>query len=108
MINIKFVTKMKHLIKRLLSALWTIILMATVALISSLATMIWAVDLPPDNYTLLETRWLNWPVQEYYSRQNIELLIEGPTQETLRDYEQNETTYIASVQSKLIRVSRQN
>ena len=99
---------MKHLIKRLLSALWTIILMATVALISSLATMIWAVDLPPDNYTLLETRWLNWPVQEYYSRQNIELLIEGPTQETLRDYEQNETTYIASVQSKLIRVSRQN
>jgi len=99
---------MKHLIKRLLSALWTIILMATVALISSLATMIWAVDLPPDNYTLLETRWLNWPVQEYYSRQNIELLIQGPTQETLRDYEQNETTYIASVQSKLIRVSRQN
>ena len=75
---------------------------------SSLATMIWAVDLPPDNYTLLETRWLNWPEQEYYSRQNIELLIEGPTQETLRDYEQNETTYIASVQSKLIRLSRQN
>ena len=99
---------MKHLIKHLLSALWTITLMATVALMSSLATMIWAVDLPPDNYTLLETRWLNWPVQEYYSRQNIELLIEGPTQETLRDYEQNETTYIASVQSKLIRVSRQN
>ena len=106
MINIKFVIKMKHLIKRLLSALWTITLMATIALMSSLATMIWAVDLPPDNYTLLETRWLNWPVQEYYSRQNIELLIEGPTQETLRDYEQNETTYIASVQSKLIRVSR--
>ena len=97
---------MKHLIKRLLSALWTITLMATVALMSSLATMIWAVDLPPDNYTLLETRWLNWPVQEYYSRQNIELLIEGPTQETLRDYEQNKTTYIASVQSKLIRLSR--
>lgn len=68
--------------------------------------MIWAVDLPPDNYTLLETRWLNWPEQEYYSRQNIELLIEGPTQKTLRDYEQNETTYIASVQSKLIRLSR--
>ena len=97
---------MKHLIKHLLSALWTITLMATVALMSSLATMIWAVDLPPDNYTLLETRWLNWPVQEYYSRQNIELLIEGPTQETLRDYEQNEKTYIASVQSKLIRLSR--
>ena len=97
---------MKHLIQRLLSALWTITLMATVALISSLATMIWAVDLPPDDYTLLETRWLNWPVQEYYSRQNIELLIEGPTQETLRDYEQNKTTYIASVQSKLIRLSR--
>ena len=97
---------MKHLIKRLLSALWTITLMATVALTSSLATMIWAVDLPPDDYTLLETRWLNWPVQEYYSRQNIELLIEGPTLETLRDYEQNETTYIASVQSKLIRLSR--
>jgi len=97
---------MKNLTKRLLSALWTITLMVTVALMSSLATMIWAVDLPPDNYTLLETRWLNWPVQEYYSRQNVELLIEGPTQETLRDYEQNQTTYIASVQSKLIRLSR--
>ena len=99
---------MKHLIKRLLSALWTITLMALVALISSLATMIWAVDLPPDDYTLLNTRWLNWPVQECYSRQNIELLIEGPKQITLKDYEQDETTYIASIQSKLIRVSRQN
>jgi hypothetical protein len=97
---------MKHLIKRLLSALWTITLMALVALMSSLATMIWAVDLPPDDYTLLNTRWLNWPVQEYYSRQNIELLIEGPTQETLKDYEQNQETYIASIQSKLIRLSR--
>ena len=97
---------MKHLIKRLLSALWTITLMALVALISSLATMIWAVDLPPDDYTLLNTRWLNWPVQECYSRQNIELLIEGPKQITLKDYEQDETTYIASIQSKLIRVSR--
>tara|TARA_B100000035_G_C20501303_1_gene337014 strand:+ start:79 stop:327 length:249 start_codon:yes stop_codon:yes gene_type:complete len=82
--------------------------MALVALISSLATMIWAVDLPPDDYTLLNTRWLNWPVQECYSRQNIELLIEGPKQITLKDYEQDETTYIASIQSKLIRVSRQN
>ena len=99
---------MKHLIKRLLSALWTITLMALVALISSLATMIWAVDLPPDDYTLLNTRWLNWPVQECYSRQNIELLIEGPKQITLKDYEQDETTYIASIQSKLIRISRQN
>jgi hypothetical protein len=70
--------------------------------------MIWAVDLPPDDYTLLNTRWLNWPVQECYSRQNIELLIEGPKQITLKDYEQDETTYIASIQSKLIRVSRQN
>ena len=97
---------MKHLIKRLLSALWTITLMAVVALMSSFATMVWAVDLPPDDYTLLETRWLNWPVQEYYSRENIELLIEGPNQITLKDYEQNETTYIASIQSKLIRASR--
>ena len=97
---------MKHLIKRLLSALWTIILMATVALMSSLATMIWAVDLPPDDYTLLNTRWLNWPVQEYYSRENIELLIEGPKQITLKDYEQDETTYIASIQGKFIRFTR--
>ena len=92
--------------KRLLSALWTITLMATIAVMSSLATMIWAVDLPPDDYILLENRWLNWPVQEYYSRENIELLIEGPTQITLKDYEQDETTYIASIQSKLIRISR--
>ena len=97
---------MKHLIKRLLSALWTITLMATVAIMSSFATMVWAVDLPPDDYTLLNTRWLNWPVQEYYSRQNIELLIEGPNQITLKDYEQNQETYIASIQSKLIRLSR--
>ena len=97
---------MKNLTKRLLSALWTITLMATVALMSSLATMIWAVDLPPDNYTLLQTRWLNWPIQEYYSRENIQLLIDGPNQITLEDYEQNETTYIASIQSKLIRCSR--
>jgi len=68
--------------------------------------MIWAVDLPPDDYTLLETRWLNWPVQECYSRQNIELLIEGPKQITLRNYEQDTTTYITSIQSKLIRLSR--
>ena len=77
-----------------------------VAITSSFATMVWAVDLPPDDYTLLETRWLNWPVQKYYSRENIELLIEGPNQITLKDYEQNETTYIASIQSKLIRASR--
>lgn len=80
--------------------------MACVALFSSLATMIWAVDLPPDDYTLLQTRWLNWPEQEYYSRQNIELLIEGPEQETLNDYEQNQETYIASIQGKLIRFTR--
>jgi hypothetical protein len=83
-----------------------ITLMVTVALMSSLATMIWAVDLPPDNYTLLQTRWLNWPIQEYYSRENIQLLIDGPNQITLEDYEQNETTYIASIQSKLIQLSR--
>jgi hypothetical protein len=68
--------------------------------------MIWAVDLPPDDYTLLQNRWLNWPEQEYYSRQNIELLIEGPDLETLNDYEQNEKTYIASIQGKLIRFTR--
>lgn len=73
---------------------------------SCLATMIWAVDLPPDDYTLLKTRWLNWPKQEHYSRQNIELLIEGPNQITLKDYEQNEETYIASIQGKLIRFTR--
>ena len=68
--------------------------------------MIWAVDLPPDDYTLLQTRWLNWPVQEYYTRANIELLIEGPQQKTLNDYEQNKETYLASIQGELIRLSR--
>ena len=97
---------MKNLTKRLLSALWTITLMATVAIMSSLATMIWAVDLPPDDYTLLNTRWLNWPDRECYTKENIELLIEGPKQITLKDYEQNEKTYIASIQSKLIRFTR--
>ena len=97
---------MKNLTKRLLSALWTITLMATVAIMSSLATMIWAVDLPPDDYTLLNTRWLNWPDRECYTKENIELLIEGPKQITLKDYEQDTTTYIASIQSKLIRLSR--
>jgi len=97
---------MKNLTKRLLSVLWTITLMATVAIMSSLATMIWAVDLPPDDYTLLHTRWLNWPDRECYTKENIELLIEGPKQITLKDYEQDTTTYIASIQSKLIRLSR--
>jgi len=86
--------------------LWTVTLMALAAVFSCYATMVWAVDLPPDDYTLLKTRWLNWPEQEYYSRANIELLIEGPKQITLKDYEQNEKTYIASIQSKLIRFSR--
>ena len=79
---------------------------ALVSLSTCLATMIWAVDLPPDEYTLLKTRWLNWPEQEYYSRQNIELLIEGPEQITLEDYEQNTETYIASIKGKLIRFTR--
>jgi len=73
---------------------------------SCLATMIWAVDLPPDEYTLLRTRWLNWPDKECYTKENIELLIEGPNQITLEDYEQNEETYIASIKGKLIRFTR--
>ena len=99
---------MKHHtnLTRFLQKLWTLTIMACVALASCLATMIWAVDLPPDDYTLLQTRWLNWPEQEYYSRQNIELLIEGPKQETLNSYEQNKETYIASIQGKLIRFTR--
>ena len=99
---------MKHhtLLKQFQKMFWICITAGLIASTSAFVTMRWAVDLPPDNYTLLETRWLNWPVQECYSRQNIELLIEGPKQETLRDYEQNTKTYISSIQSKLIWFSR--
>jgi len=75
-------------------------------MLSSIATMKWAVDLPPDDYTLLQTRWLNWPDRECYTKENIQLLIDGPNQITLKDYEQNEKTYITSIQGKLIRLSR--
>tara|TARA_R100001460_G_scaffold72898_4_gene113751 strand:- start:913 stop:1179 length:267 start_codon:yes stop_codon:yes gene_type:complete len=84
-----------------------VIITVFVAQVSCLATMIWAVDLPPDRYTSLENRWLNWPEKECYTKENIELLIEGPPgQKYLSNYEQNEKTYIASIQSKLIRFTR--
>ena len=36
--------------------------------------------LPADKweYMQMEQRWANWPDEECYSKQNIELLIEGP------------------------------
>jgi hypothetical protein len=49
----------------------------------------------------LENRWLNWPEKECYTRENIELLIEGPPK-----YEQNKKTYIASIASQLIWITR--
>ena len=85
---------------------WISTIVALTAIMSCLATMMWAVDLPPDEYTLLRTRWLNWPDRECYTKENIELLIEGPNQITLEDYEQNKETYISSIKGKLIRFTR--
>jgi len=87
--------------------LWTVIIMAFVAQISCIATMIWAVDLPPDRYTSLENRWLNWPEKECYTKENIELLIEGPPGQTyLSNYGKAKKTYFASIASQLIWIAR--
>ena len=45
--------------------------------------------LPADKweYMQVEQRWANWPDKECYTKENIELLIEGPK------YEYNKKTY---------------
>ena len=52
--------------------------MVFVALISSAATMIWAVGLPTEKHIEIETRYLNWPEKECYSATDLEMIIEGP------------------------------
>jgi hypothetical protein len=72
-------------------------------IMSSALTMHYVTHLPADEweYMQLENRWLNWPEKECYTRENIELLIEGPPK-----YEQNKKTYIASIASQLIWITR--
>ena len=54
--------------------------MVFVALVSATATMYYIADLPAHKweYMQMEQRWANWPDKECYSKENIELLIEGP------------------------------
>lgn len=58
--------------------LWISTIMVFVALISSAATMIWAVGLPTEKHIEIETRYLNWPEKECYSATDLEMIIEGP------------------------------
>ncbi len=58
--------------------LWTGIILATVAVSSSIATMIWAVGLPTDEHVAIHNRWLNWPEKDCYSGTEIDMIIEGP------------------------------
>ncbi len=60
--------------------LWIGTIVVFVALISASATMYHIAKLPADEweYLMLEQRWANWPDKECYSKENIELLIEGP------------------------------
>ena len=78
--------------------LWTGIIMVSVALISSIATMHYISNLPADQYEYMQAsnRWANWPTKECYSESEIDLILNGTK------YEQNEKTHIASVASKLI------
>ena len=50
------------------------------AITSSAATMYYVALLPADKweYMQVEQRWANWPDKECYTKENIELLIEGP------------------------------
>jgi hypothetical protein len=48
------------------------------AIVSSGATMIWAVGLPTEKHIEIETRWLNWSKKDCYTEMEIDLLIEGP------------------------------
>ena len=48
------------------------------AIVSSGATMIWAVGLPTEKHIEIETRWLNWSKKDCYTEIEIDLLIEGP------------------------------
>jgi hypothetical protein len=52
--------------------------MLLIAVISSGATMVWAVGLPSEKHIEIETRWLNWSKKDCYTTMEIDLLIEGP------------------------------
>ena len=58
--------------------------------------------LPADSwkYMQVENRWANWPEKTCYTKQNIELLIKGPKNE------QPKKTYIASIKSQFIWLTR--
>ena len=49
-------------------------------MISSGITMYYISQLPADKwkYMQMEQRWANWPDEECYSKNNVELLIKGP------------------------------
>ena len=68
------------LLKQFHQMLWIGIIMALTALVSSVATMHYLSSLPADKweYMQMEQRWANWPDKDCYSKENIELLIEGP------------------------------
>jgi|TARA_R110000744_G_scaffold198662_1_gene317959 hypothetical protein len=57
---------------------YIIISMLLIAVISSGATMVWAVGLPSEKHIEIETRWLNWSKKDCYTEMEIDLLIEGP------------------------------
>ena len=78
--------------------LWIGIIVVSVALISSIATMHYISNLPADQYEYMQAsnRWANWPTKECYSKLEVELILNGSNDE------QTEKTYIASVASKLV------
>ena len=78
--------------------LWIGIIVVSVALISSVATMHHLSNLPADKYEYMQAhnRWANWPTKECYSKLEVELILNGSNDE------QTEKTYIASVASKLV------
>ena len=82
--------------------LWIGTIMVFVALISSAVTMYHVSSLPADSwkYMQVENRWANWPKKPCYSKENIELLIKGPK------YEHTKKTYIASIKSQFIWLTR--
>ena len=95
---------MKYLTKHLRSALWTITLMALVATVSSVMTMINVTNLPADQYEYMQmqNRWANWPEKDCYNAIEVELILNGPQDE------QNEKTHPASNWSKFVWITRQN
>ena len=72
--------KYHTLLKQFQQMLLICTIMALTAIISSAATMYHVSRLPADKwkYMQMEQRWANWPDEECYSKNNVELLIKGP------------------------------